>query len=220
MLLCDYICEMKFFFWVQIASVICWNCWLHCGCICLGMLVIKHWFVDVEFAKFIAFDMVLIWNYIWCLFIYIWYLWILGYLVLMIFFIEYYWVLVVGYWGFCTICYWLLDMDISYQICGWFGNLIEFLLLVILLLILQRLLFFVLDLIWICKLGQYVVIFLLISYYQFLFDWIAIGYWIFLWLLAFDFVGFFFWTLMLVNWLLWELLGLIRVVTSWLLCDL
>ena len=43
----------------------------------------------------------------------------------------------IGSWS-----YWLLDMDISCQICGWFGNLIEFLLLVILPLILQRLLFF------------------------------------------------------------------------------
>ena len=65
----------------------------------LRLLVIKHWFMDVDFAKFVAFDMVLIWNYI-----YIWYLWILGYLVLMIFFVEYYWVLVVGYWGFYIIC--------------------------------------------------------------------------------------------------------------------
>ena len=48
MLLCDYIYEMIFFF-VQILSVIC-----------LGMLVIKYWFVDVEFAKIVAFDMVLI----------------------------------------------------------------------------------------------------------------------------------------------------------------
>ena len=43
----------------------------------------------------------------------------------------------IGSWS-----YWLLDMDISCQICSWFGNLIEFLLLVILPLILQRLLFF------------------------------------------------------------------------------
>ena len=76
----------------------------------------------------------------------------------------------IGSWS-----YWLLDMDISCQICGWFGNLIEFLLLVILPLILQRF-FFVLVLIWICKLGQHVMIFILVSYYQFLFGKIAIGY--------------------------------------------
>ena len=46
------------------------------------------------------------------------------------------------------------------------------------------------------------------------------SYWLLIfWLLVFDFVRFFL-TLMLVNWLLWELLGLIGVFVSWLLCDL
>ena len=95
MLLCDYICEMKFFlFKFQVWFVLeCWLLNIDLWMLNLQnlLLLIWFWFGINDFGCLVAYFLYLIFMDSWIFGAYD-------------FFFEHYWVLVVGCWGFCTIC--------------------------------------------------------------------------------------------------------------------